>query len=97
MEHAKQVIHAELRPLASAWLVLVVLTLLSPLIGHWFNGGAWLQVLVAAIVWIKGRIVAKRFIETDSAHPFIRNVLAGFIAFTPLALVGTAAYRSLVS
>lgn len=34
---------------------------------------------VAAIVWMKGWIVAKRF-----------------IAFTPLALLGTAAYRVFV-
>jgi hypothetical protein len=47
-------------------------------------------VLVAAIVWIKGWLVARRFIEAEQAHPFIRNVLRGFIAFTPVALLLTA-------
>ena len=47
-------------------------------------------IAVAGIVWLKGYLVADRFIEMREAHPFIRNVLRGFIAFAPLALVGTA-------
>jgi hypothetical protein len=81
-----------LAPLATAWLALVALTLLSLGLGHWFHGAAWLQVLVAAIVWIKGSLVARRFIEAELAPPFIRNVLRGFIAFTPIALLLTAFY-----
>ena len=79
-------------PLAAAWLALVALTLLSLGLGHWFHGAAWLPLLVAAIVWLKGTLVARRFIEADLATPFIRNVLRGFIAFTPIALVLTAFY-----
>jgi len=77
-------------PLATAWLALVALTLLSLGLGQWFHGAAWLQLLVAAIVWLKGTLVARRFIESGQATPFIRNVLRGFIAFTPVALVLTA-------
>ncbi len=79
-------------PLTMAWLVLVALTLLSLMLGKWFHGAAWLQILVAAIIWIKGHLIAKRFIESDQAHPFIRNVLRCFIAFAPIALVLTAFY-----
>lgn len=76
-----------LAPLTTAWLILVVLTLLSLGLGKWFHGAAWLPVVVAAIVWAKGMLIARRFIESELAHPFIRHVLKGFVAFAPLALV----------
>ena len=77
----------ELKPLTLAWLALVVLTLLSLELGQWLHGFAGLPLLVAAIVWIKGTLVARHFIEAQIAHPFIRNVLRIFIAFAPLALI----------
>lgn len=83
-----------LGPLVTAWLALVALTVLSLELGQHFHGAAWLQVLVAAIVWIKGTLVARRFIESELATPFIRNVLRAFIAFTPIALVLTAFFGS---
>jgi hypothetical protein len=83
---------SKLTPLTVTWLALVGLTLLSLGLGQWLHGAAWLQLLVAAIVWIKGSLVARNFIESDLAHPFIRNLLRGFIAFTPMALVLTAFY-----
>jgi hypothetical protein len=92
MEHSPRQPGTSLAPLTVAWLALVALTLLSLGLGQWFHGAAWLQLLVAAIVWIKGALVARHFIESELAHPFIRNVLRGFIAFTPLALVFTAFY-----
>jgi hypothetical protein len=79
-----------LRPLLTAWLALVALTLVSLELGQHFHGTAWLQVLVAGIVWIKGTLVARRFIESGLTTPFIRNVLRVFVAFTPIALVLTA-------
>lgn len=81
-----------LAPLTYAWLALVALTLVSPMLGDWLHGAAGLQLLVAAIVWLKGWLVTRRFIESDQAHPFIRRVLNGFILFTPLALILTALY-----
>lgn len=76
-----------LTPLVWAWLALAALTLVSLGLGQWFRGAVWLQLLVAAIVWVKGLLVARHFIEADLAHPFIRRVLLAFVAFTPLALV----------
>jgi hypothetical protein len=81
-----------LAPLVMAWLALVALTFLSLMLGQWFRGAVWLQLLVAAIVWIKGSLVAWKFIESELAYPFIRNVLRGFIFITTMALVLTAVY-----
>jgi hypothetical protein len=75
------------RSLTWVWLALVALTLLSLELGRWLHGVALLQVVVAAIVWLKGALVARHFIEAQIAHPFIRNVLRVFIGFAPLALL----------
>lgn len=76
-----------LAPLARAWAALVALTLASLLLRRWFHGAEWLPLLVAALLWVKGSIVAWRFIETDIAHPFIRRVVAVFVAFAPVAVL----------
>lgn len=81
---------ASVGPLVLAWLILVVLTLVSLGLGEWFHGAAWLPLLVAAIVWVKGTLVAHRFIESRLAHPFITWVLRAFVAFAPAALILTA-------
>ncbi|MBP9713294.1 MAG: hypothetical protein KBD60_06305 [Sterolibacterium sp.] len=75
------------RPLTWTWLALVALTLLSLELGRWMHGAALLQVVVAAIIWFKGRLVARHFIEAHIAYPYIRNLLNVFIAFAPLALL----------
>lgn len=77
-------------PLVKTWLALVGLTLVSVLLSQYLHGDAWLQLLVAAIVWIKGDLIARHFVETRLAHPFIRRVTHAFVAFTPIALVLTA-------
>lgn len=78
-----------LRPLVLTWLALVGLTLLSPQLGNGVGGQEAVQLIVAAIIWLKGHLVARHFIEAELAHPFIRNVLRFFIAFTPIAIVLT--------
>ncbi|MCG2577605.1 hypothetical protein LZ012_11435 [Dechloromonas sp. XY25] len=82
------------RPLLKTWLALVGLTLLSVMLSQRLHGAAWLQLLVAAIVWLKGELIARHFVETRIAHPFIRRVTHAFIAFTPVALVLTAFFGS---
>ncbi|MDK9691187.1 hypothetical protein [Azospira sp.] len=72
------------------WLALVVLTFLSLFLGEWFHGAAWLPLLVAAILWGKGTLVARHFIESHRAHPFIAWLLRAFILLTPLLLLLTA-------
>lgn len=79
-------------PLTLTWLVLCVLTVLSLGLGQWFHAAAWLPLLVAVIVWVKGTMVASYFIESDLTHPFIRRLLKVFIAFAPLWLILTGFY-----
>ena len=76
--------------LTAAWLILVALTLVSLGLSEWFRDVRWLPLLVAAIIWIKGALVARCFIESHVAHPFIARVLRVFIAMSPLALIATA-------
>ena len=76
-------------PLSTAWLGLVALTLISPCLGQWLHGAGWLQLLVAGIVWLKGWLIARQFIEIELTHPFIRRVMQGFILFTPVMLLLT--------
>lgn len=78
--------------LTVAWLVLVALTLISLGLSEWFRDARWLPLLVAAIIWFKGALVARCFIESHVAHPFIARVLRTFIAISPLALIATAFY-----
>ena len=76
--------------LTVAWLLLVALTLVSLGLSEWFRDVRWLPLLVAAIIWLKGALVARCFIESHVAHPFIARVLSIFIAISPLALIATA-------
>lgn len=81
-----------LRPLVLTWLALVALTLVSPQLGDGLGGQEVMQLIVAAIIWIKGHLVARHFIEAELAHPFLRNVLRFFIAFPPIAIVVTTSF-----
>ena len=92
METAPKIATASLTRLTLCWLGLSVLTVLSIELGRWFHGASWLPLLVAAIVWVKASLVARHFIESHLAHPFIAWVLRAFIAFAPAALVLTAFY-----
>ena len=78
------------RVLTAAWLGLVALTLVGLGLGEWFRAARWLPLLVAAIIWLKGALVARHFIESHIAHPFIARLLRGFIAIAPVALILTA-------
>lgn len=92
MKHPIRQPATALTPLTITWLALVALTLLSLYGGQWLHGAAWLQLLVAAIVWIKSRLVARNFIESDLAHPYIRNLLRGFIVVIPMVLIVSVFY-----
>lgn len=78
-------------PLAQVWLGLLALTGISLLLGDRFGHASWMPLFVAAVIWIKGTVVAHYFIESDSAHPFIAWLLRAFIAFAPVALLVTSA------
>lgn len=75
-----------------AWLALLALTFVSLLLGRWLHGSPALPWLVAAIVWLKGWLICRCFLEAPLAHPFIRRVLAGFVLAVPVALVLVALF-----
>lgn len=89
MESIERKPATSLRPLVLTWLALVGLTLLSPQLGNGVGGQEAVQLIVAAIIWIKGHLVARYFIEAELAHSFLRKVLRFFIAFAPIAIVLT--------
>ena len=76
--------------LTAAWLGLVALTLAGLGLSEYLRDVRWLPLLVAAIIWLKGALVARCFIESPAAHPFIARVVSVFIAISPLALIATA-------
>lgn len=92
MESTERKPATSLRPLVWTWLALVVLTLVSPFIGDGLLGPHAVPWIVAGIIWIKGSLVARQFIESGLVHPFIRNVLRFFVAFTPIAIVVTTVF-----
>ncbi len=80
--------------LTAAWLGLVALTLVGLALSEWARDLRWLPLVVAAMLWLKGALVARCFIESSVAHPFIARLLGIFIALAPLALVATAFFGS---
>ena len=83
--------------ITAAWLALVALTLASLGLSEWFRDVAWLPLIVASIMWLKGYVIARCFIESHVAHPFIARVLKVFIAVSPIALVITAFFGATVA
>ncbi len=78
-----------LLPLFCSWMGLLVLTGLSLWLAQSSGRAAWLQLPVAGIIWLKGWVVARFFIESHLAHPFIARVVRAFIFCVPLALILT--------
>lgn len=85
------------RPMLAAWSALVALTLASLALGIWFHNNRWLPALVAVIIWVKGALVAGRFIESHLAHPFIRRLLGAFILFAPIVLAVTSFFADAIA
>lgn len=76
--------------LTASWLALVVLTLLSLALSEGYRNAPWLPAWVAVIIGLKGQLVARSFIESHHAHPFISRLVGGFTCIAPLALLATA-------
>ena len=75
-----------------AWSALLVLTFVSLGFGEWFGSASWLPLFVALVIWLKGTLVARYFIESHRAHPFIVWLLRGFVGFAALALLITSLF-----
>ncbi|QDZ29309.1 hypothetical protein [Noviherbaspirillum sp. UKPF54] len=72
-----------------AWLALLALTGISLVLGQKVGHASWMPVVVAAVIWVKGTVVARYFLESGSAHPFIAWLLRVFVAIAPAALLLT--------
>lgn len=83
--------------LTVAWLLLVALTLAGLGLSEGFRDAAWLPLGVSAIIWLKGALVARCFIESHIAHPFIARLLQIFIAIAPLALLLTSFFGDTIA
>ena len=76
-----------LRGLEQAWLVLVLLAMASLLLTHRTGGLSGSAFTVAALVWIKAQIVARRFLELGHAGRVFQLLIQVFMAFGPLGLI----------
>lgn len=72
---------------ALAWLALVVLSAVSLTLTHQGHGVSASALVVAALVWIKAQIVARRFLELDHASPTFQWAINIFMAYGPIGLV----------
>jgi hypothetical protein len=78
--------------LTAAWLGLLALTGASVALGEWFAPAPAMVAALALVLWLKGVLVARCFIESASAHPWIAAMLRVFVALWPIALVLTALF-----
>jgi hypothetical protein len=72
---------------ALAWLALVLLSAASLLLTHQGSGVSASALIVAALVWIKAQIVARRFLELGHAGLPFQWAINIFMAYGPLGLV----------
>lgn len=72
---------------ALAWLALVLLSALSLMLTHRGSGVSASALIVAALVWVKAQIVARRFLELGHAGRPFQWALHIFMAYGPLGLV----------
>lgn len=77
--------------LLTAWFGLLLLTAVGLLVGRSFGHAAWMPILVSALIWLKGWLVGRYFLNVNEAHPYVAWVVRVFTAFAPAALLVTAA------
>lgn len=75
--------------LTCAWLGLLLLTALGLAMGQMSGHASWLPSLVALLIWTKGWVVARYFLNAGQAHPFVTWLVRIFTAFAPAALLLT--------
>lgn len=76
-----------------AWSGLLLLTMAGLLVGSAWGHASWLPVVVAALIWIKGWVVGRYFLNIHDAHPYVAWLVRIFTAFAPAALLLTEALR----
>ncbi len=75
----------------SAWLWLLVITVLCLGAAVAQRGLLpWVGWLVAALIWLKARLVTVHYLEIADASPLFRRIVLTFISIAPVALIATA-------
>ena len=76
-----------------AWLLLCALSVLSVALAAGPHSG-WprlaLALLVAAVAWVKARILLRHYLEAHRAGPVFARLLQGFACLAPLGLAVSA-------
>ncbi|WP_420473494.1 hypothetical protein [Noviherbaspirillum sp. ST9] len=75
--------------LTLAWLGLLFLSAAGLAAGLRAGHASWLPIIVAALIWLKGWLVTRYFLNAAEAHPYVTWLLRIFTAFAPAALVLT--------
>lgn len=75
-----------------AWLGLVLLTLAGTLAGESSAGALTLGVVVVGAILGKGWLVARHFLEVNTAHPLIRRLILAYIGLIAGLVVVVACF-----
>lgn len=97
MAHPEKTPSTSLRPLVLAWLGLVALTLTSLFIAEWLPHMSGLALLIACIIWLKGWLLARFYLETELSRRIIRRATWAFVGFVPLGLLLTSYFGASVA
>lgn len=71
------------------WLSLLALTAAGAWLGETGQAGWPLACLVAALILVKGRLVADHYMELGNASPAIRRVVHAFVAAVPAMVLAS--------
>lgn len=63
----------------NAWLILMLLTLMSAFIAEQAEPTAWIVVIICTTICIKGAIVIERFMGLNVATPAIRWMMLSYV------------------
>lgn len=69
------------------WVLLIALTFLGIGLGEGTGPGLWINLLVAAITALKGRLVIDQFMEIRAARPGIRRAVRAFGLLVPILIL----------
>lgn len=69
-----------------SWLILMMLTLLSVVIGAFWHDSGYFIIMIFAIVFIKGQQVTDVFMELKHAPKLWRLLLLGYVLILPAIL-----------
>jgi len=75
-------------PLGAAWLVLVLATVVSAIVGWGQGGGAAAGSAVLGISFLKAYLVADQFMEVRTAPTWLRWAFGGYCAGVGGTLIG---------